>query len=88
MRRPRLQFQLSTLLWLTLAVACWFGGMRVERERIKQAARMSDQELAERYGVDLNTWDKYTVAERRWIKARPPGKWRAIPASEYRDLRE
>jgi hypothetical protein len=30
MRRPHLQFQLSTLLWITLAVACWLGGMRVE----------------------------------------------------------
>jgi hypothetical protein len=28
-RRP--QFRLSTLLWITLAVACWFGGMRYER---------------------------------------------------------
>jgi len=24
----RFQFRLSTLLWITLAVACWFGGMR------------------------------------------------------------
>ena len=31
MFRPRLQFRLSTLLWITLAVACWFGGMRFER---------------------------------------------------------
>jgi len=29
MTRP--QFRLSTLLWITLAVACWFGGMRAER---------------------------------------------------------
>jgi hypothetical protein len=33
MRRPRLQFRLSTLLWITLAVACWFGGLRYERWR-------------------------------------------------------
>jgi hypothetical protein len=26
MSRPRFQFRLSTLLWITLAVACWFGG--------------------------------------------------------------
>jgi len=26
MRRPRFQLRLSTLLWITLAVACWFGG--------------------------------------------------------------
>ena len=31
MRRHRFQFRLSTLLWITLAVACWFGGMRFER---------------------------------------------------------
>jgi hypothetical protein len=31
MRRPRLQFRLSTLLWITLAVVCWFGGTRFER---------------------------------------------------------
>jgi hypothetical protein len=27
----RPQFRLSTLLWLTLAAACWHGGMRFER---------------------------------------------------------
>jgi hypothetical protein len=31
MPRPRFQFRLSMLLWITLAVACWFGGMRFER---------------------------------------------------------
>ncbi len=31
MKIPRPQFRLSTLLWIMLAVACWFGGMRVER---------------------------------------------------------
>ncbi|HVC96201.1 MAG TPA: hypothetical protein VND64_21135 [Pirellulales bacterium] len=29
----RFQYRLSTLLWITLAVACWFGGMRFERWR-------------------------------------------------------
>ena len=28
MARPRLQFRLATLLWHTLAVAFWLGGMR------------------------------------------------------------
>jgi hypothetical protein len=27
MALSRFQFRLSTLLWITLAVACWFGGM-------------------------------------------------------------
>ena len=34
MHRPRFQFRLSTLLWITLAVACCFGGMSVERHWI------------------------------------------------------
>jgi len=29
----RFQFRLSTLLWITLAVACWFGGMRLQNYR-------------------------------------------------------
>jgi hypothetical protein len=28
---PRPQFRLSMLLWITLAVGCWFGGMRAGR---------------------------------------------------------
>jgi hypothetical protein len=36
MRRPRPQFRHSTLLWITLAVACWFGGMRFERWGVDQ----------------------------------------------------
>jgi hypothetical protein len=34
MSRPR--FRLSTLLWLTLAVACWFGGMTFGRWRAER----------------------------------------------------
>jgi hypothetical protein len=33
MPRPHFQFRLSTLLWFTLAVACWFGGMRFQEYR-------------------------------------------------------
>jgi hypothetical protein len=33
---PRRQFGFSTLLWLTLAVACWFGGMRFERWMVER----------------------------------------------------
>jgi hypothetical protein len=36
MPRPRLQFRLSTLLWLTLAVACWFGGAQFGHRRALQ----------------------------------------------------
>jgi hypothetical protein len=31
MRHRHFQFRLSTLLWGTLAVACWFGGMRFKQ---------------------------------------------------------
>jgi hypothetical protein len=31
MASPRLQFRLSTIFWITLAVACFFGGMRAEQ---------------------------------------------------------
>jgi hypothetical protein len=49
MVRPRLQFRLSTLLWLTLAVACWCGGMRfnqwlVDRREAELRAGPSGQE--------------------------------------------
>jgi hypothetical protein len=33
---PRIQFRLSTLFWITLAVACWFGGVRFERWRVER----------------------------------------------------
>jgi len=38
---PRPQFRLSTLLWITLAVACWFGGRECHRrEGAKELARI------------------------------------------------
>jgi hypothetical protein len=52
MRRPRLQFRLSTLLWITLAVACFFGGMRVERWLGAQRDAQADIE----YANDLVPW--------------------------------
>ena len=45
MRRPRFQFRLSTLLWITLAVACWFGGMRAERWLAAREARENMQRI-------------------------------------------
>jgi len=44
MRRPRFQFRLSTLLWITLAVACWFGGRGFGRHEM-------EQEQLKRYNV-------------------------------------
>jgi hypothetical protein len=31
MALSRFQFRLNTLLWITLAMACFFGGMKAER---------------------------------------------------------
>jgi hypothetical protein len=42
MPRPIPQFRLSTLLWITLAVACWFGGMAVERQLSYQDFEAAD----------------------------------------------
>jgi hypothetical protein len=48
MKRP--QFRLSTLLWITLAVACWFGGMAVQRRL--------DQPTIQRGGYVGRSWGK------------------------------
>ncbi len=34
MPHARFQFRLSTLLWITLAVACWFGGREYRRREM------------------------------------------------------
>jgi hypothetical protein len=39
MRRLRFQFRLSTLLWITLAVACWFGGSGWQRHQWEREQR-------------------------------------------------
>jgi len=41
MPRPRFRFRLSTLLWITFAVGCFFWGMGVERWRAYREARES-----------------------------------------------
>jgi hypothetical protein len=41
----RPQFRLSTLLWITLAVACWFGGMSFERWMVERAQRKNLESL-------------------------------------------
>jgi hypothetical protein len=47
---PCPEFRLSTLLWITMAVACWFGGMRFERWR-----RLSKQTDFERLAELIQT---------------------------------
>jgi hypothetical protein len=50
---PRPRFRLSTLLWITLAVACFFGGMRVERWRAECEREDLDLMLFGRNGYPL-----------------------------------
>jgi hypothetical protein len=51
---PRPQFRLSTLLWITLAVACLFGGMAVQR-RIDRRDLTTD----EFEGLMRDYWERH-----------------------------
>lgn len=53
---PRPQFTLRALLVLVLAVACFFGGIRFERER-----RRREDEAAE-YAAELRRWESASKA--------------------------
>jgi hypothetical protein len=51
MPRPRIKFRLSTLFWITLAVATFFAGIRFERER-----RRREDEAAAPKKMSLRQW--------------------------------
>jgi hypothetical protein len=63
MPRPRFQFRLSTLLWITLAVACWFGGREYERRADERRLKAAYDHYYERntHGIKayatIETWD-------------------------------
>jgi len=44
MAHSRYQFRLSTLLWITLAVACWFGGRECHRRECAQEQALLKRE--------------------------------------------
>jgi hypothetical protein len=46
MALTRPQFRLSTLLWITLAVACWFGGMLWNGRQVRKERESWEIELA------------------------------------------
>jgi hypothetical protein len=46
MRRPSFQFRLSTLLWITLAVACWFGGVAWNESKVAKEREQWKKEHA------------------------------------------
>jgi hypothetical protein len=65
MARPRFQFQLSTLLWIMLAVGCFYGGLLWDRKQGAELRaglgtawhiiRIQDEELADlRLGKELS----------------------------------
>jgi hypothetical protein len=63
MPSPRFQFRLSTLLWITLAVACWFGGMRFERWHAEHEAQTQFEQLVELITTTIKPtsgWEKET----------------------------
>jgi len=65
----RFQFRLSTLLWITLGVACFFGGMRVEKERFNASERTSEEqfggEVWRRFAYGNNTIRMNAAGSRR-----------------------
>ena len=76
MPHPRLQFRLSTLLWITLAVACFFGGATSERKLAEW--RLADRDAQKSYildPVDVTDW----VIRRRELLADENGD---MPAQE------
>jgi len=54
LRRPRFQFRLSTLLWLTLAVACRFGGTAWERRQMERKIVLIELQYALKSHGGLN----------------------------------
>lgn len=79
----RFQFRLSTLLWITLAVGCWFGGMRYERWRyaLEQERQLDDPskplvihlDLPEGYAGGIGPLVVREVYERRSVSQEPNG---------------
>jgi hypothetical protein len=67
MPRPRLQFRLSTLLWITLAVACWFGGLHYRKWIVERG--WSDVEAETRHpllqGTPSGSWRQ--LRDGRWL---------------------
>jgi hypothetical protein len=66
---PRPQFRISTLLWITLAVACWFGGMRFERWNAERD-KPTTSPITHRGKI---------IVESTWV---PVLRWEAIPRKE------
>jgi hypothetical protein len=66
----RPQFHLSTLLWLTLAVACWFGGMRFERWRVEYTRPVPHLVFGSSTGITTHWGDGRTTYEPSSVEER------------------
>jgi len=63
MNLPRPQFRLSTLLWITLAVACWFGGAAWESVDARLWQAMTPAERAAEQDRQFELWHLNTNIE-------------------------
>jgi hypothetical protein len=54
MARSRFQFRLSTLLWIMLAVACWFGGMAVQRRFDEEELRQNRPSVGSKVPLEVD----------------------------------
>jgi len=82
MKRP--QFRLSTLLWITLAAACWFGGMAwqrretenfslsVERKAMAESKRRREQESFQKWAESKDGRKWLDDLERDFATVRVP----------------
>jgi len=66
---PRPQFRLSTLLWITLAVACWFGGMKAGKQDRPSFEAFMDQ-TSHTYSIGFSLPGEGAEGRPRW-RARP-----------------
>jgi len=48
---PRFQFRLSTLLWITLFLACFFGGMAIRRNEMEAEQTREQRRLDHEWQV-------------------------------------
>lgn len=74
----RFQFSLRTLLWLMLCVACFLGGMSMQRKRTGPISRGMQSKGGVKSGDGTTTGDQTTI-ERMTM---PDGKrWFSMPSN-------
>ena len=64
---PRLQFSVRTLLWLTLVVAAFLGGIEYHKAQLERDRR---QRMKEWFGESLVEWEQIVEQDRAKSKAK------------------